>query len=134
MSTVGNPDDGLCSESLASKYLPLATPENFHNPDRHKGRSLGRESLFFKHIHKFLGRKVSFFLAMLVALAALCWLPQSLGFPYANFPNPANHASYPDLLDASAEELVEGLERGRWSSVDLTKVCNGSHSFVIESY
>jgi hypothetical protein len=29
---------------------------------------------------------------------------------------------YPDLLEAGVEELVAGLERGAWSSVDLTKV------------
>jgi amidase len=32
-------------------------------------------------------------------------------------------ASYPDLLDVGAEELIAGLENGAWTSVDLTKVC-----------
>ncbi|EPE29415.1 Amidase signature (AS) enzyme [Glarea lozoyensis ATCC 20868] len=124
MATAGNPDGGssrICSKSLASKQLPHATPENFRNPDRHKGHGSGRENSSFKRFSNISGLKMSFFFAMLVALFALCWLPQSLGLPYANFPKSAIHASYPDLLDASAEELVEGLERRRWNSVDLTK-------------
>ncbi|EHL03468.1 putative amidase [Glarea lozoyensis 74030] len=68
---------------------------------------------------------------MLVALFALCWLPQSLGLPYANFPKSAIHASYPDLLDASAEELVEGLERRRWNSVDLTKLLIDYEAYIL---
>ncbi len=30
--------------------------------------------------------------------------------------------TYPDLLDAELEDLVEGLNKGTWTSVDLTKV------------
>jgi hypothetical protein len=30
--------------------------------------------------------------------------------------------SYPDLLDVGVEELVAGLERGAWTSMQLTKV------------
>ena len=29
---------------------------------------------------------------------------------------------YPDLLKADAEALIDGLENGRWTSVDLVKV------------
>lgn len=36
--------------------------------------------------------------------------------------------SYPDLLNANAEELAYGLERGDWTSLQLTKVC-----FIISS-
>lgn len=29
---------------------------------------------------------------------------------------------YPDLLKVDAEALIDGLENGRWTSVDLVKV------------
>ncbi|RFU26394.1 hypothetical protein B7463_g9948, partial [Scytalidium lignicola] len=38
------------------------------------------------------------------------------------------HPSYPDLLEATAEQLVAGLESGAWTSVDLTTASSISES------
>ncbi|KAF4632066.1 hypothetical protein G7Y89_g6063 [Cudoniella acicularis] len=51
--------------------------------------------------------------SLLVSLAALsCFFAKSMG----------KSPPFPDLLNARADELVAGLERGAWSSVDLIKV------------
>jgi hypothetical protein len=108
------------SESLASTSSHPATPKNLQNLNKNRRHSLH----VFEHVQNASRGKMSFFVAILVALVALCWLvPQSVGFPYTDLSISAVYTPYPDLLDASAEDLIAGLVNRSWSSVDLTRVC-----------
>ena len=116
-------DSDTSSESLASEISTPATRKNFNNLDQKKNPQPDCKLSFYEYTRNALGPKMSLFLTFLVALVALCCVvPQSVGFPHVGYPKAGIRSSFPDLLDASATELVEGLAHRRWTSVDLTRV------------
>jgi hypothetical protein len=65
---------------------------------------------------------VIFLACLIVIQAGPIWRKYFDFQPLSQLNHSDNPPKYPDLLHADAEDLVAGLESGRWTSVDLVKV------------